>query len=166
MADRLCERFDMLLADMAGIGDRTLVSLAARCEQRLETARLLAVARLAGGDGDARSQRRRARAHLSGGRKGRSNRSVNRDARRAAALAANPGLSEQAGNGSLSGDGIDALSKAADDTTGEIPADLLDLTSGVDPDQSARLVEQYLLARVAQGGPRTILERDGPGDEF
>ena len=147
--DQLASRFDALLTDMVGVGDRALVALAARFEQRLESARLLAVSRLAGADGDSRSQRRRARAHLSPGRGGRSSRSVNRDARRAAALAANPELGEQARHGSLSGEGIDALTKAADETTGEIPSDLLDLTSGLAPDQSARLVEQYLTEQAS-----------------
>ncbi len=142
--DRLIGRFDALLADLSTVGDRRFVALAARFEQRLETARLLAVSRLAGSDGDGRSQRRRARAHLSSNRGGRSNRSVNRDARRASALAANPGLGEQARQGSLTGDGIDALSKAADETTGEIAPELLSLTRGLDPDQATRVVERYL----------------------
>ncbi|MDH3308223.1 MAG: HNH endonuclease, partial [Acidimicrobiia bacterium] len=142
--DQLACRFETLLAEMAGVGDRTFVRLAARFEQRLETARLLAVSRLAGTGGDARSQRRRARAHLSTGRSGRSGRSINRDARRAVALASNPRLEEQARQGALSGDGIDALSKAADETTGQIPSDLLDLTGRLDPDQAARIVERYL----------------------
>ncbi|MDH3302066.1 MAG: HNH endonuclease [Acidimicrobiia bacterium] len=146
--EELVFRFDALLADMARIGDRVFVTLAARFEQRLETERLVAVARLAGADGDTRSQRRRARAHLSGGPSGRSQRSLNRDARRAAALAANPRLGAQALQGALTGDGIDALSRAADETTGEIPADLLDRTGGLEPDQSARLVEQYLNERA------------------
>lgn len=156
--DQLAERFDALLSDMAGIGDRAFVSLAAQFEQCLETARLLAVSRLTGSDGDARSQRRRARAHLSGGRRGRSNRSINRDARRAAALAANPGLEVQARQGSMSGDGIDALWKAADETTGEIPSDLLDLTGGLDPDQSARLVEQYLQEQTSAADANAMYE--------
>jgi len=145
-ADELSARFDALFDDLATLGDRGFVALAARWEQRLETARLVAVARLAGSSGDVRSARRRARAHLSagGGRGGRSGRSVNRDARRAAALAANRSLADQAAQGDVSGDGIDALSQAADESTGEIPADLLDLVSGLDPDQAARLVEEYL----------------------
>ena len=147
--DRLVERFEALLTDMAGVDDRAFVGLAACFEQQLETARLLAVSRLAGTHGDARSKRRRARAHLSSSRSGRSNRSVNRDARRAAALVANPKLGDQTRQGALTGDGIDALSKAADDITGEMPADLLDLTDGLDPDQSARLVEQYLQQRCS-----------------
>ncbi len=156
-AARLCSeaelaaRFDSLVDDLATHGDRRFVELAARWEQRLEAARLVAVARLAGSSGDARSDRRRARAQLSlGGRgRGRSGRSLRRDARRAAALAANRGLAEQATSGGLSGDGIDALSKAADDSTGEIPADLLDLVSGLDPDQAARVVEDYLEERTS-----------------
>ncbi len=156
--EKLADRFDTLLADMAGVGDRRFIALAARFEQRLETARLLAVSRLAGADGDSRSQRRRARAHLSSGRSGRSSRSVNRDARRAAALAANPQLGARARDGKLSGDGIDALSKAADELTGEIPSGLIDLTGGLDPDQSAREVEQYLSGRTTAADANAIYE--------
>ncbi len=49
----------------------------------------------------------------------------------------------------MSADGIDALSKAADESTGEIPAGLLDLVSGLEPDQAARVVEQYLEERAS-----------------
>ena len=142
----LAARFEALVQDLAAFGDRRLVAVAAGWEQRLESLRLLAVARLAGSSGDSKSDRRRARAHLSsgGGGNGRSGRSVNRDARRAATLAANRGLAEKAERGGVSGDGIDALSKAADEMSGEIPADLLDLVGGLDPDQAARVVEEYL----------------------
>jgi hypothetical protein len=145
----LTARFEALVSELVARGDRCLVTLAARWEQRLEAARLVAVSRLAGSSGDARSDRRRARAHLSVGGGGRSGRSVNRDARRAAALAANRGLAEQAQRGCVSGDGIDALSKAADDSTGEIPADLVDLVGGLEPDQAARVVEEYLEERTS-----------------
>jgi len=147
----LTARFEALVSDLAAEGDRRLVALAARWEQHLEAVRLVAVARLAGSSGDARSDRRRARAYLSAGGagRGRSGRSVNRDAHRAAALASNPRLAEQAAGGGVSGDGIDAVSKAADESTGEIPADLLELVGGLDPDQSAHVVEQYLSERVS-----------------
>lgn len=147
----LTARFDALISDLAAEGDRRLVALAARWEQQLEAARLVAVARLAGSSGDARSDRRRARAHLSVGGvdRGRSGRSVNRDARRAAALASNRRLAEQAAVGGVSGDGIDALSKAADESTGKIPAELLDLVGGLDPDHTARVVEEYLEERTS-----------------
>ncbi len=147
----LTARFDALCGDLAALGDRRLVRLAAMWEQRLEAARLLAVGRLAGSSGDVRSDRRRARAHLSAGGAGggRSGRSVSRDARRAAALAANRRLAQRAAQGGVSGDGIDAVSKAADESTGEIPADLLDLVGGLDPDQAARVVEEYVEERTS-----------------
>ena len=49
----------------------------------------------------------------------------------------------------MSGDAIDAVSKAADESTGEIPADLLDLVGGLDPDQADRVVEEYLEERTS-----------------
>ncbi|MDH3300526.1 MAG: HNH endonuclease [Acidimicrobiia bacterium] len=157
----LVARFDLLVGELAALGDRRFVTLAARWEQRLEADRLVAVARLAGSSGDARSDRRRARAHLSvGGRGGgRSGRSVNRDARRAAALAANRRLAEQAERGEVSGDGIDALSKAADQSTGEIPVDLLNMVGGLDPDQAARVVEEYLEERTSAAGANAKYEQ-------
>ena len=145
----IVSRFETLLVDAAALGDRRLVELAARFERRLQGARLLAVARLAGSAGDARADRRRARTHLRN--PGQSGRSMNRDARRAAALAANEALAGQVAGGGLSGDGIDALCRAADEATGEIPDGLVEDTVGLEPDQLSRVVDRFGGADVGSG---------------
>ena len=133
---------DLLVETLGSLPDSELIRRASAIEQRLAAERLLAVARVAGSSGDVSLDRRRARNSLDD--TGRSNRGVNAEARRAAAIAANDQLGEQLASGSISPDAIDALSKAADAKTGSIPGDLLNAVGGLEPDQAAGVVDRYL----------------------
>ncbi len=134
--------FERLVRELRAMPDTVLIDTASGFTRRLENERLLAAARVAGASGDPATDRRRARSAM--GDPSRSNRSVARDARRAAAIAANEGLGRQVADGGVSADGIDALARAADEETGCIPEDLVDAVAGLPPDQAARLVTTYM----------------------
>jgi hypothetical protein len=134
--------FDRLVMSLRLLGDRELIRRAGMLEQRLERERLTAAARVAGSSGDISSDRTRTQALL-GGRE-RSRRSTNRDARRAAALAANASLADKVTDGSIAADSLDALAKAADTDTGLIPHELIDQVAGLTPGQTDRAVDRFL----------------------
>ncbi len=138
-ADRLTAK---LIETLRSLPDGEFIRLASAVERKLASERLLAAARVAGSTGDINLDRRRARNTLSD--PGRSNRAVNAEARRAAAVAANDQLGDQLASGSITPDAIDALAKAADIKTGSIPADLLSAIDGLEPDQAARVVDRYV----------------------
>ncbi len=134
--------FDRLVLSLRLLGDGELIRRALRFEQRLAAERLTAAARVAGSSGDVAADRKRARSLLGGPE--RSRRSTNRDARRAAALAANPTLDEKLTDGSIKPDSLDALAKAADPDNGAIPEELIDDVSGMSPDQTDYAVDRHL----------------------
>ncbi len=134
--------FDRLVLSLRLLADRELIRKASGFEQRLQAERLTAVARVAGSSGDPAADRKRARGLLGG--QGRSRRSRNRDARRAAAMAANPSLEPRVADGSIAPDSLDALAKAADPDTGRISDELIDDVSGLSPDQTDHAVDRYL----------------------
>lgn len=141
--------FSSLVECLRRLPDGMAVDACVECEQLLASERLLAVARMAGSSGDVGIDRRRARNAMSNARLRQcSGRSVNRDARRAAAVAANEHLGQQLSNGSIAPDVIDALNNAADDETGQIPAVLIDAVAGIAPDQAARVVDEHLESQV------------------
>ncbi len=111
------------------------IRLAGRFERRLESVRLLAAAKVGGTD------TKRTRAAMTD--PSRSSRSQQRDARRAATVAANDGLAAEVAAGTLSGDAVDALARAADNA-GSIPADLIAAAAGLPADQTNRMVGNYL----------------------
>ncbi len=134
--------FNQLLLSLRLLGDRELIRRAGGFEQRLERERLTAAARVAGSSGDVSSDRTRTRALL-GGRE-RSRRSTNRDARRAATVAANPTLESKVTDGTIAADSLDALTKAANPDTGHIPDELIDQVAGLTPGQTDHAVDRYL----------------------
>jgi hypothetical protein len=134
--------FDQLVLSLRLLGDRELIRRAGDLEQRLERERLVAAARLAGSSGDPASDRTRTRALLGG--RTRSRRSTNRDARRAAAIAANPTLADTVADGTIAPDSLDALTKAANPDTGRIPHELVDQVAGLTPGQTDHAVDRYL----------------------
>ncbi len=134
--------FNQLVLSLRSLGDRELIRRAGDLEQRLERERLVAAARVAGSSGDASSDRTRTRALL--GDRGRSRRSTNRDARRAAAVAANPTLADKVTDGSIVPDSLDALTNAANPDTGHIPDELIDDVTGLTPGQTDHAVDRYL----------------------
>ena len=134
--------FHRLMLSLRSLDDRELIRRAAGFEQRLERERLVAAARVAGWSGDVASDRKRTRGLL--GHQRRSRRSTNRDARRAAAVAANPSLESKVTDGSVAADSIDALTKAADADTGQIPDELIDQVTGLSPGQTDHAVDRYL----------------------
>jgi hypothetical protein len=134
--------FDRLVLSLRLLGDRELIRKASGFEQRLAAERLTAAARVAGSSGNPVEDRKRARNLLGG--QGRSRRSRNREARRAAAVAANPALEPKVGDGSIAPDSLDGLAWAADPDTGRIPDELIDDVSGLSPDQTDYVVERYL----------------------
>jgi len=144
------EQFEILLVGLRLLGDRDRIRLANRFEQRLAAERLLAVARRTGCPTDARSARKRARAvaDTAGGSAGRSGSAAERDARRAAAMAANPNLADKVADGSIPVDGIDAAMKGADEESGAIPDEMIQAVAGAPPDQARRAVEDLLAART------------------
>ncbi len=145
-ADSACEDidvlFDSLVRSLRLLGDRELIRRALRFEQRLERERLVAAARVTGSSGDPAEDRKRARSLLGG--PVRSRRSRNRDARRAAAVAANPTLDDKVADGSIAPDSLDALAKAADPDTGSIPEGLIEDVVGLSPDQTGYAVDRHL----------------------
>ncbi len=136
------ERLDALMFTLGSLPESLVVSQFARCERRLAAERLLAVAGRIGSSGEASVDRRRARNELSNGAS--STRSINRDAWRAVALAANTRLAERAATGDVAVESIDALLKAADGTSGDVPDDLIDIVARLSPDQAASTVDRYL----------------------
>jgi len=134
--------FDRLVLSLQLLGDREFICRAQHYEETLERQRLVVAARVAGSSGDTSSDRKRAR-RLVGGRS-RSRRSVNRDARRAAAVAANPDLGDKVADGSVAADSLDALAKAADPDTGAIPSTLIEEVDGLSPGQTDHAVDRFL----------------------
>jgi hypothetical protein len=134
--------FDWLVLSLRALGDRELIRRAQGFEQRLAAERLTAAARAAGSSGDLVKDRKKARDALGGS--GRSRRSRNRDARRAAAVSANPSLGEKVADGSIVPDSLDALARAADADTGHIPDELIDEVTGLSPDQTGYAVDRHL----------------------
>ncbi len=141
--------FDRLVLSLQLLGDREFIRRAQQYEQRLERERLVAAARVAGSSGDTNSDRKRARGLLGG--RGRSQRSVNRDARRAAAVAANSSLEAKVADGSIAADSLDALTKAADPETGHIPEELIDDVAGMSPGQTDHAVDRHLEDNADRG---------------
>ncbi len=136
-----------LLEQLERLPDELTVEACSQAEHQLAAERLLAVARLAGSSGDPDIDRRRARNTMSTGRHS-SGRTINRDARRAAAVAANEQLGDRLADGAITPETIDALAKAADDATGAIPAELVDAVGGLSPDQATRVVQDHLEAAI------------------
>ena len=133
--------FEWLVLSLQLLGDRELIRQASGFEQRLVAQRLTAAARVVGSSGDPVTDRKRAR-NLLGGH-GRSRRSRNRDARRAAVVAANPTLDDKVADGSIAPDALDALARAADPDTGAIPDGLIDDVAGLSPDQTGQVVDRH-----------------------
>ncbi len=135
-------RLDALVESLRLLPDGLSVSQISRCERRLAAERVLAAAHRAGSSGDVGIDRRRARNELSDRQS--SSRSINRDAKRAAAVAANEQLGRQLADGAIGPEAIDSLLKAADGESGDLPDDLVDAVAGLNPDQVARTVDHYL----------------------
>lgn len=127
--------FDAAFDALSALDDQSQIRLIGRWVRRLEAARLSAAARL--GQGSARG----AATALSDA--DRSDRSIKRDARRAAAMAANPLLADRVTDGAIAPETIDALTKAVDDE-GSIPGELIAAVAGSSPDQSRRIVKRHL----------------------
>ncbi len=134
--------FNLLSDQIAKLPDVMQLSRLSEFERQLSARRLLVAARVAGSSGDSRSDRRRARDVLNTGSE--SSRSIGRDAKRAAAVAANPGLGEAIAGGTIAPDAIDHLAKASDAGTGEVPDELVQTVGGLTPDQTADVVERYM----------------------
>jgi hypothetical protein len=134
--------FDQLVLSLRQLDDQGLIRRALRFEQRLAAERLTAAARAVGSSGDPAEDRKRARSLLGG--TSRSRRSRNRDARRAAAVAANPSLETKVADGSIAPDSLDGLARAADPDTGAIPDELIEDVSGMTPDQTDYAVDRHL----------------------
>ncbi len=134
--------FDRLVLSLRLLGDQELIGRALGFEHRLQAERLTAAARATGSSGDPAADRKRARSLLGG--PGRSRRSANRDARRAAAVAANPTLDDKVADGSIKPDSLDALTRAADPDTGQISEKLIDDVAGMSPDQTDYAVDRHL----------------------
>ncbi len=134
--------FEQVLTAIERLPHQDMVRTIGRFERRLASARILATARVAGSSGDLSVDRRRARTALQDSK--RSARSIGGDARRAAAVASNDLLGDHVSAGRITGEGVDALFRAADSQTGEIPADPIDAARGLPPDQTKRMVDAYL----------------------
>lgn len=134
--------FDAFVAGLADCDPRDRVGLAAHYRDRVDAIRLAALAEVTGTDHRAA---RAAAASADG--IATSSRSRRADARRAVALAANPGLAAAVEMGAVPVEAIDALTKA-DDDDGVIPAELIADAVGVDPDQVRRLVRRHLAERA------------------
>lgn len=144
--DDVAATFTSLMEQLGSLPDMLQIPCLTDFEQRIAAQRLTVAARVAGSSGDSRTDRRRARDALAGG-KG-SSRSVARDAKRAAAMAANPGLSDAVANGSISPDALDGLAKAADSINGTIPTELVAASHGMTADQTADVVNRRLEDRI------------------
>ncbi len=139
--------FDVLVTALRRLPDGMIVDACTGYEQALTAERLLAVARMVGSSGNAAIDRRRARnAMFNGSGPERSRWAVNRDARRSAAFVANRHLAEAVSGGRLTLEAVDALVKASDDESGEIPVELVESVRGLAPDQAARVVTEHLEA--------------------
>ncbi len=149
------DAFQSLMTVLRDMPDGLVVEQCANFERHLMTERLLTVARMSGSTGNVAIDRRRARNTLTnlgsqaGGQQQNSfGRSINRDARRAAAVAANDRLGQQLSDGAIAPESIDVLTKVADESTGEIPVELVDAILNMSPDQAARTVQDRLEADV------------------
>ena len=138
--------FDDLLASLETLPDVLELSQLTTLVEQLGTRRLTVAGRVVGSSGDLRSDRRRAREALASA--SMSSATCARDARRVTAMAINPDLAEAVDQGTITVDAIDQLNKAADNTTGRIPGELLHNTAGLTPDQTAQVVERFLEQRV------------------
>ncbi len=144
--DQTLSAFDVLLEHVNTLPDVLQLSRLADFERRISARRLAVAARVAGCSGDSRSDRRRARDALSDGTG--SSRAVSRDAKRAATMAANPGLGDAVIDGAIAPDAVDHLAKAADMRSGEVPSELVQAVDGLTVDQTADVVDRYLEDRV------------------
>ncbi len=110
--------------------------------ERLEAERILTAAREIGTTGDRRVDQRKARDVLRS--EHTSAKTLNRDARRVAAIAASEHLATGVADGSVGTPVIDGLLVAADTETGELPMDLIETVVGLPPDQAARVADEYV----------------------
>ncbi len=138
--------FDVLLEQLDRLPDMLQLPRLSDFERRISARRLAVAARVAGCSGDGRSDRRRAREVLSGGRG--SSRAVSRDAKRAATIAANPQLGDAVVEGAITPDAVDQLARAVDAVNGSVPAELVQAVDGLTADQTAHVVDRYLEDQV------------------
>lgn len=140
-------RLASYLDQLRSLPDGELVRMASRAEQAIAGERLMAAARSTGSTGNRNHDKRRARTVLED--PGRSKRSVNADAARAAAIAANDLLADEIGGGTITPESIDALIKAADEVSGHIPDELIHAVEGLQPDQAVKVVDRYAEATAS-----------------
>jgi len=142
-AHELDTAMHLITAALADLPVSTVVAMCGRFRDQLDAVESVALARVVAADGDAKRAGRLAK------RRGSSRRDQARRARRAKAVAANPGLGDKLAAGDLSSETLDVLADAAAKSDDEALTDdlLIRRVGKAGPDQGRKIARDWLHGR-------------------